>query len=164
MPVTPYHFGPSGFVALIFRKWIDIPVFILANVIVDIEVLFSKGWPHHRVWHFHTLLIGAVAGAVWAVAAYPLGSFFKKIMEIICIPYQIRLWKMIISGVLGVWFHVLIDSVYHYDVQPFWPYPKNPLWQLLSQGHIKAISVALFFAAFVLYVIMTGLHLKKSKE
>ena len=39
MPFTPYHFGPSGFVGLVFGKWIDLPVFVLANVIVDVEVL-----------------------------------------------------------------------------------------------------------------------------
>jgi len=49
MPFTPYHFGPSGFWGLAFRKWLDLPVFVLANVIVDIEVLviwfFGLGWP-----------------------------------------------------------------------------------------------------------------------
>ena len=39
MPFTPYHVGPSGFVGLVFGKWIDLPVFVLANVIVDVEVL-----------------------------------------------------------------------------------------------------------------------------
>ena len=67
MPFTPYHFGPSGFVGLVFRKWIDMPVFVLANVIVDVEVLavglFGLGWPIHR--YCHTLLIGAVVGALW---------------------------------------------------------------------------------------------------
>ncbi|MHC4299546.1 MAG: hypothetical protein ACYS7Y_19890 [Planctomycetota bacterium] len=36
MPFTPYHFGPSGCVGLILRKWIDVPVFVLTNVIIDI--------------------------------------------------------------------------------------------------------------------------------
>ena len=82
MPFTPYHFGPSGFVGLVFRKWIDVPVFVLANVIVDIEVLvimlFNLGWPRHR--YCHTLLIGAAVGALWGVAAYPLRNLFKKIV------------------------------------------------------------------------------------
>ena len=79
MPITPYHFGPSGFVGLALRKWLDIPVFVLANVVVDIEVLVIRllglGWPAHR--YSHTLLIGAVVGAIWGVAAYPLRHFLK---------------------------------------------------------------------------------------
>ena len=36
MPFTPYHFGSSGFVGLAFRKWLDVPIFVLANVIVGV--------------------------------------------------------------------------------------------------------------------------------
>lgn len=38
MPITPYHFGPDGFVGLLFKRWLDPPVFVLANVVVDLEV------------------------------------------------------------------------------------------------------------------------------
>jgi hypothetical protein len=90
MPFTPYHFGPSGFIGLVFRKWIDLPVFVLANVIVDVEVLiiwaFHLGWPIHR--YAHTLLIGAAVGALWGIAAYPLMPVFKKIMQLFRIPIK----------------------------------------------------------------------------
>src|SRR4030042_3204640 len=84
MPFTPYHFGPSGFLGLAFRKWLDVPVFVLANVIVDIEVLVIKllgvEWPHRYV---HTLLLGALAGALWGIAAYQLRHPFEKIMQML---------------------------------------------------------------------------------
>jgi hypothetical protein len=62
MPFTPYHFGPNGFVGLLFRRWIDVPVFLAANVLIDLEVIADKhiqpGWPVHQVWHFtHYLLV-----------------------------------------------------------------------------------------------------------
>ncbi|MHC4544154.1 MAG: hypothetical protein ACYSYL_06435 [Planctomycetota bacterium] len=110
MPFTPYHFGPSGFIGLALRKWLDIPVFVLANVIVDLEVLLGHGYPIHR--YFHTLLIGAAAGILWATVAYPLRNLFKMIMQTLRIPYQTSFLKMLISGVLGVWLHVVIDSIY----------------------------------------------------
>ncbi|MHC4641289.1 MAG: hypothetical protein ACYS32_06565, partial [Planctomycetota bacterium] len=79
MPFTPYHFGPSGLIGLALRKWIDIPVFVLANVIVDIEVLImvllDVRYPIHR--YTHTLLLGAAAGIIWALAAWPLRTVFK---------------------------------------------------------------------------------------
>ena len=163
MPFTPYHFGPSGFIGLVFRKYIDLPVFVLANVIVDIEVLFADGWPYHRHWHWHTLLIGTVVGVIWALAAYPLRHFFKKMMQIIRIPYKTGFWKMIISGILGVWLHVVTDAIYHWDVQIFWPSKARPLWRLLSQGQVKAICAGFFVAAVIVYVTAVLSYVKQNK-
>ena len=91
MPFTPYHFGPSGFVALALRKWIDIPVFVLANVVVDVEVLviayLRLGRPIHR--YCHTLAIGAVVGAAWGILAYfLLRRLFQLIMNLLAIRYR----------------------------------------------------------------------------
>jgi membrane-bound metal-dependent hydrolase YbcI (DUF457 family) len=165
MPITPYHFGPSAFVGLTLRKWLDIPVFVLANVIVDIEVLviglLGLGWPTHR--YSHTLLIGAVVGAIWGIAAYPLRHFFEKIMQVLRIPYQTSSWKMVVSGVLGVWLHVVIDAIYHWDVRIFWPSKAKPLYGLISQGQVKAICVAFFFAALILYTTAVLSYVKQNK-
>jgi len=153
MPITPYHFGPSGLIGLGFRKYIDVPVFVLANVIVDIEVvivnLLGLGWPVHR--YVHTLLIGVVAGAIWGLAAYTLRNLFKKIMHILRIAYDTSFWKMVISGVLGVWLHVVIDAAYHRDVQIFWPSRVNPLWRLMTHQQIKVICTGCLFVALILY-------------
>ncbi|MCI0498244.1 MAG: metal-dependent hydrolase [Planctomycetales bacterium] len=141
MPFTPYHFGPSGFAGLLFRRWLDVPVFVLANVLVDVEVMVDQylqpGWPVHQIWHFHTLLMGAVAGAVFGAAIYylkPLRCVSKKSTDIIGLEERATLFSMVLAGILGVWLHVLIDSVYHYDVQIFWPYRKNLVFQGVTQG------------------------------
>jgi len=168
MPYTPYHFGPSGFLALIFKRWLDVPVFIMANVIVDIEVLFAK-WPPHRHWHWHTFLTGAVVAIVWALTAYPFRNLFKKIMSFIKIPYQTNLKKMIISAILGLWLHVIIDGFYHFDVQPFWPFYKpNPLWKIarnnhIPKGHIKIICATFIIAAVIIYACIADAYDKKTK-
>ncbi len=165
MPFTPYHFGPSGFIGLALRKYIDIPVFVLANVIVDIEVLvlnlLGTGWPMHR--YTHTLLLGSAAGVIWAILAYPLRHLFKKIMQLIRIPYQTNFRKMVISGVLGVWLHVVIDAIYHWDVALLWPSKARPLWRLLGQAQVKSMCIAFWVAAIVLYLIIVLLHNKQSK-
>jgi membrane-bound metal-dependent hydrolase YbcI (DUF457 family) len=159
MPFTPYHFGPSGFIGLVFGKWIDLPVFVLANVVVDVEVLLVEmlglGWPVHR--YCHTLLIGAVIGAIWGVAAYPLRHLFKKMMRVFYIPYKTSLRKMVISGVLGVWLHVLIDGAYHSDVRVFWPHKTIWLQQVMhgriTREQIETICILFFIAAFVVYIL-----------
>ena len=165
MPITPYHFGPSAFVGLTLRKWLDIPVFVLANVIVDIEVLviglLGLVWPTHR--YCHTLLIGAVVGVIWAVVAYRLRHFFKKIMQVLRIPYQTSFWKMAVSGALGVWLHVVIDAIYHWDVQIFWPSKAKPLYGLISQGQVKILCVGFFIAAAIAYAFAVASYVKQNK-
>ena len=163
MPYPPYHFGASGFVGLLFRKWLDVPVFVLANVIVDIEVLFGDGWMPHRHWHWHTLLVGAVVGIGWALTAYPFRGLLKKFMRLIGLPYEPGFWKMIISGILGVWLHIVVDAIYHYDVQVFWPSRVRPLHRLLTQGQVKTVCTALFFAAIVTYIIVLVLNWRKKR-
>jgi len=167
MPFTPYHFGPSGFFGLLFRKWLDIPVFVLANVIVDIEVLVIRllqlGYPKHR--YCHTLLIGTAIGALWGIAAYPLRHFFERLMHIFNLPYEATIRKMVISGVLGVWLHILIDGAYHSDVKVLWPFRAASFWlmvhRLLDKGLIEDICVSFFLAAILLYAIVLASSTKR---
>jgi len=159
MPFTPYHFGPSGFFGLVLRKWIDLPVFVLANVVVDVEVLvvglLGLGWPIHR--YCHTLLVGAVVGALWGVAAYPLRNFFTRTMRVLYIPYKTGFRKMVVSGIIGVWLHVLIDGAYHSDVQIFWPYNSVWLSRIIkgrfTEEKIEAVCILFFAAAFIVYIL-----------
>ena len=147
------------------RRWIDIPVFVLANVIVDIEVLviglLGLGWPCHR--YCHTLLFGAVAGAVWGVLAYKAKPALAWAMQQLRIPYKTGFWKMVISGVLGVWLHVFIDAIYHWDVRIFWPNRAIPLFRLISRGQLKVVCLAFFAAAVILYAIAVKSYIKQDK-
>jgi len=169
MPFTPYHFGPSGFIGLVFRKWIDVPVFVLANVIVDVEVLvtafFRFGPPYHR--YCHTLLIGAAVGALWGVVAYRLRPLFEVIMDMAHIPYKPGFWKMVISGILGVWLHVLIDGAYHPDAMVFWPSLTQSLWiavmSRVSKSQIKTICLVFFIAAVIPYVAAVVSYMRQNR-
>jgi hypothetical protein len=48
MPFTPYHFGPGGFIGLVFGKWIEticMLFFIAAFVVYILAVtVFRKNW------------------------------------------------------------------------------------------------------------------------
>lgn len=134
MPFTPYHFGISALPGLGSRGRLNILVLIAANVLIDIEVLadgvFAPGWPVHQLWHFHTLLIGGLAGAVLGAVIYtvkPFRSACQKFNSLLGLTYSPTLISMILSGLLGAWLHVFIDGLYHYDVQILWPIQNNLL-------------------------------------
>ncbi len=162
MPFPPYHFGPSTFLGLSLRRYIDMPVFVLANIIVDIEVLLWDKWPIHR--YAHTLLIGAGIGAVWGVVAYLFRPALQWAMRLIRLEYKSSLLKMIISGILGIWLHVVIDAIYHWDVRIFWPSNARPLYKLISRGNLKLFCIGFLFAALSLYAYTLMSRLKAGKD
>ena len=153
MPFTPYHFGPSACVALPLNKYIDIPVFVLANVVVDLEplavILFGLNYPLHGFCH--TFLIGAAVGLGWGLLAYFARSFSKWWMELFGLPYQTGMSKTVLSGIIGIWMHVLFDGVLYPEMQPFWPIAGNPLYRLISYSALYSICEISCIAAVVIY-------------
>ena len=178
MPYTPYHFGPSGFLGLVFRRWIDPVVFVLVNVLIDVEVLadhyFQSGGPVHRLWHFHTLLVGGLVGAALGAVIYfikPIRKFIETFMRMAFVPYSAGLRKMATAGILGAWLHVLIDSIYHYDVQTFWPYKKAILYQWITLGRasdvqqwIKRSCIVFWILLAVVYILVLVKGCREEKE
>ena len=159
MPFTPYHFGPNGFVGLIFNKHLDLPVIVLANVVIDLEVLvvlaFDLGRPIHR--YCHTLLIGSAVGALFGFLAWLLlRGVFKFAMKTIRLDYKPTLPKMIFSGALGAAMHVAVDALYHVDVKIFWP-SRYSLWrnvvQYIREADIKSLCLILIAAAALEYIL-----------
>ena len=167
MPFTPYHFGPHSCVALSLRKYIDFPVFILANVAVDLEplavILFTLDYPLHG--YFHTFLIGGMIGIIWAVIAYFLKNILEEIMNALRLSYKTSFAKMVVSGILGVWLHVLFDAPIYEDIRPFYPSESNPLYGILSSQTLYTICSICFIPALILYIfgVLAFLGKRKSK-
>jgi len=43
MPFTLYHLGPALLLGLLFRRRLDLPTFLVANVVVDLEAMGGLG-------------------------------------------------------------------------------------------------------------------------
>lgn len=164
MPFPTYHIGTNAFFGLALRRWIDPVVIVAVNVIIDLEVLFATDFPqHHRQWHFHTFLIGGIVGALFGLVCWFAKDIISWAMKKVRIPYKPSLWKMTLSGVLGMCIHVFLDSLWHWDVQPFWPFTnKNTIWQLFKHTRpddqvrhwVTIITTILSIAAIILYIII----------
>ena len=166
MPFTPYHFGPSALIGLPLKRWIDIPVFVLANVVVDFEPLavmvFHLDCPLHG--YFHTFLFGGIVGLMWGFVAYLLFQpVFRLIMGFFRLSYQPTLLKMMLSGLLGIWLHIFIDSVSHPDVNPLWPVMGNPFYAIISNQTLVLLCVVLLIAAIVIYSAISTIRRRKEK-
>ncbi|MCX5701970.1 MAG: hypothetical protein NTW64_03190 [Candidatus Omnitrophica bacterium] len=153
MPITPFHFGPAGTVALLARKYIDLPAFILVNVIIDIEpsivILFGLGYPIHR--HLHTFLIGSFIATFFAILLYFCKGYTVKIMKLLNLPYEPVFLKILVSSILGAWLHVFFDAPLYSDIRPFFPSFFNPLYGILSYFQLYLLCTLFFIPALVLY-------------
>ncbi len=166
MPFTPYHFGPSALIGLPLKRWIDIPVFVLANVVIDLEpgavIFFRLDYPLHG--YFHTFLIGGLVGLLWGLAAYPLRPFFGFFMRILRLSYQPTLSKMMLSGLLGAWLHLLFDAVFYKEMNPFWPITGNPLHAIVRYQTVYLICEVSLIAAAVVYPAWAWHNYRKAKS
>lgn len=154
MPFTPFHFGPAATVAFALKRHIDWPIFILVNVVIDIEplsvIIFGLDYPLHG--YCHAFLFATMIGLLSAVAGYLSKNVIKRIMNFLRLNYQPGFKKMIIAGVLGAWFHVFIDSFMYPDIRPFYPLGSNPLYAAISFQAIYVICALFFIPAIALYI------------
>lgn len=155
MPITPLHFGPAATLAIPLQKYIDLPAFLLANVIVDVEPLYVMLSGTHYPLHgyIHTLLFGGLAGALLGFAIFLSFHTWYSNMKRLHLPYSGNLMKSVLSGVFGAWMHVLTDSIIYKEMNPFYPIAGNPLYDLLSKSQLYYICLILFAPAVVLYFI-----------
>ena len=155
MPFTPFHFGPSACITLPLDKYIDVPIFVLANVIVDIEplavMMFGLDYPIHG--YCHTLLIGSLVGILWAIIAYSGKSILQKMMGLLRLSYTANLSKMLISAVFGIWLHVMLDSFIYSDIRPFYPFQANPMRGIITGSTVYLICAISFVPALIVYAV-----------
>jgi membrane-bound metal-dependent hydrolase YbcI (DUF457 family) len=155
MPFTPFHFGLHATIGLPLKKYIDVPVFVLASVAVDLEPLavlvFGLNYPLHG--YCHTFLFGALVGLGWGLAAYSARGVLAWALHAIGLDYVPSLGRALLSGILGVWLHILFDSPIYADIRPFYPSPSNPLYGLISDTTAYRIGAAAFVPALVIYLI-----------
>jgi membrane-bound metal-dependent hydrolase YbcI (DUF457 family) len=167
MPFTPFHFGPSAFISLALMRYIDLPVFILANVAIDIEPLivmvFKLSYPLHGMAHtfLSATIIGIFCGAIFHYFRKPISYTMTRIVRL---PYSTSFKKYAVSGVLGAWFHILLDSPLYYDIKPFYPLSdKNPLLGLVPSEVMYKFCALTFIPAIMLYLLLITIEYKKQK-
>ena len=109
-----------------------------------------------------------MVGGAWGLAAYPLRPLFARLMHLLRLPYESGLRKMVISGVLGVWLHVLIDATYHPDVHLLWPSHAWPLWRIayrhITRDQVKDLCVTLLIVAAALYVVLLAVQQRRTRR
>jgi membrane-bound metal-dependent hydrolase YbcI (DUF457 family) len=155
MPLTPYHVGPALLVALLLYPVLDIPTFIVASLILDLEplavLLGYVNWPMHGI--FHSFTAGTIVGVILALPMYLIRKYTNPIRIGKITPEERNIKNIIITSVLGVWGHVLLDSFLYADLNLFYPIQWNPLLGLISERMIINFCLISLPVAFIIYLI-----------
>ncbi|MBN1794958.1 MAG: hydrolase [Candidatus Omnitrophica bacterium] len=166
MPFTPFHVGVHACVALPLQRKLDVPTFILANIIIDIEpllvMLFNVHYPVHG--YVHTFIGSFIVGSLWGGMAYALRQPLGRLMRFLRLPYSPSLKADILSGAAGGCLHVLCDAPIYTDIQPFYPLKINPLYGLVSAAMMYRLCILFFIPAAILYVWFTRRYPGFDKE
>ncbi len=130
MPFTPFHLGPGILLGLIFRKRLNLVAFIIANVVIDIEpfivVLLRLSYSLHC--YLHTFLFASIMGFSLGYLLYVIRGVIGRIHRLFFddIVTSNSLSSYVLAGVIGSVFHVLLDFLLYYDINPFFPILDNP--------------------------------------
>jgi membrane-bound metal-dependent hydrolase YbcI (DUF457 family) len=133
VPFTPYHFGPGVLAKAVAPRRFSLTAYVVTQVAIDCETLYhivTHTRPDHRF--FHTMVGASLVGwsmavGIAIVAPWVTGRW-RGLEEDLS---WMTLW---VGGWSGGLAHAILDSMYHRDAMPFWPWSRaNPL---LSPHHV----------------------------
>ncbi|MFH1224799.1 MAG: hypothetical protein V1676_03265 [Candidatus Diapherotrites archaeon] len=153
MPLTPFHLGPSLLFGLLLFSLIDLPAFLVAGVILDIEPLLnlmSGSFILHGF--FHSFLGATVVGLTLGLVMYALRKPIRQIMAFFRLGQESSVLKVCASALLGVYLHVLLDAPLYPDMQPFYPLEINPFYGAISPLAIYLFCSICFVIAVFAYI------------
>jgi len=166
MPFTPYHLGPALLIALVLYPFIDIPTFLIANIILDLEPLSIMiiGAPLALHGRFHSLTLGTVVGLLLSLIVTVYRKYGKPIDIDTRLDYSSSIKQTVITSLSGVWLHVLIDSFLYPDLNLFYPFQWNPLLGLFNLPTIQRMCLLSFPLAIMVYLLrVTIIWLREKK-
>jgi len=159
MPITPFHLGPGMLLGMIFFRFVNLPTFLAASIIADIEpflvIVLGLDYPLHGF--FHSFPGGSILALIVSLFLSRFKRSADKMMDFFKMKQEMSSRNVFIAAFSGVYLHIFLDSFLYTDIRPFFPIDANPFYGLVSYG-----DVILFCAlSFVLGILSYGYRLIK---
>lgn len=164
MPYTPLHMGPGMIVKAMVPRHFSIIAFGITQVLVDLEVLWNMerhNTPLHTFFHtylgvslivFIAIPLGKTLSTsirrIWNFVGKYVSSFDMKV------PEQTTWTATILGASIGAYSHILFDSFYHLDIEPFQPWSDaNPCKGIINPFNMEIVFNLLFIIGLLWFVI-----------
>ena len=163
MPVTPFHVGPAAIVKAVFREKFSITVFAFSQILIDLQPLFAMLGADIALHGISHTYIGATFIAmISSLIGKPFCQFLLRWWnrhlsvpkDSILIVKEFISWKVAISSAfIGTYSHILLDSIMHTDLQPFFPVQiKNTLPGLVTIDTLHMLCTLAGLIGLIVYV------------
>lgn len=134
---------------MLLLRLLDFPTFLLAGVIVDLEpflvMVLGLSYPLHGF--FHSFLGGSLAALALAVVMLKVRPWVSGVMSLLRLKQGISRGRILAASFLGVYVHLLLDSLLYAEMRPFYPFSGNPLL-----GRSLFIGLEVFWFCAVCFV------------
>lgn len=164
MPFTPFHMGPGILVKAILQGSFSLMVFGWAQIVMDLQPLFVLVTGTGHLHGFSHTYVGA---GLLAVLSALSGKYLSEVgLEIFGIskkgnPIKISWWVSFLSAFIGTYSHVVLDSIMHSDVEPYYPLSQeNGLLGLITVPQLHQLCI---YSALVGAIIYYSVHYVRKK-
>jgi hypothetical protein len=158
MPFTPFHLGPALGFGLPLRKYLHVPTFLVANILVDVEpfLVLSLGLDYPLHGYLHTFIVAFILGLALGYAMFLLERISRSLYKTLLLESNAtpKLKSFIVAGALGTMLHVLLDSPLYEDIRPFYPLLANPLYHSASSSEVYIFCVWMGMFGVVFYIAL----------
>ena len=108
----------------------DLPTFLVANVIVDVEPLlvlvFGLDYPLHG--YLHTYLIGGIVALILYFVMGQVRPYLDSVIRSIGLAQEWNKKSIIFATISGIWLHITLDSTLYLDIRPLFPLNLNTFY------------------------------------
>lgn len=165
MPFTPFHMGPGAALKAITGRYFSLMVFGFAQVLIDLEPLVRilrkdsvlHGFSHTYLGAFLIGLFACIAGKALCHGLLRVWNALWNFRYLSWLQIELDIsWFAAATGAwIGTFSHVLLDSMMHADVHPFWPISQgNALLDIMPESWLYLSCVALGVFGFMAITVV----------
>jgi membrane-bound metal-dependent hydrolase YbcI (DUF457 family) len=166
MPLTPFHLGPALLFGLLLFSYLDLPTFLVSNVILDIEpfLILYLGLPGPLHGSFHSYTLGILVALGTALVMLLVKPIIRPVVSLFRLRQESPFQKIFVTALLGICFHVTLDAFLYPEIRLFYPLQFNPLLDLASSGSVYLFCSLSFLPGLILYVYRLLRSSRRIKE
>ena len=154
MPFTPFHLGPGLLIGILLFSKMDFASILISSMAVDVEpfliVMFRLPLPLHGF--FHSYFGGTIIACLTALGIYPLRGVFGRVLAWFKIRQESSFKRILYTSLLGVYFHILLDSFLYGEMNPFYPLTGNPFLGFFSSSTVYEFCTFSLIFGLIIYV------------
>lgn len=144
MPFTPFHMGPGIAIKALMGGSFSLMIFGWTQIVMDIQPLLVLISGEGHLHGFSHTYIGATLIAIFAgITGKYLAQIGLRLLRIAPTGgVDIAWWVVFVSAFIGSFSHVLLDSIMHSDMEPFFPVTQsNVFLSMFSVGMLHQLCL-----------------------